>query len=143
MIKHAGGILSPADDYESERLNKFKSGEEYEIEIKLSRNPAFLRKVMVFFHFCFEHYDADSVYEFKDTPEQFDTFRKDLTILAGYHVQTIRLNGEVRTEAMSLSFANMEEEVFQACYSSLIKAALKYVFRAADESVYNKLISFF
>ena len=143
MIKCAGGVLTPAHDLDAEKLIKFKTGEEYEIEIKMSRNPAFLRKTMAFFNFCFEYYDSSKVYEHCSFTDQFDRFRKDLTILAGFYVKTIRLNGDTRIEAESLSFASMSEERFQECYTALISASLKYIFKDCDQSIENKLISFF
>ncbi len=143
MVKTAGGNLWPVDDMDAEKLTKFKTGETYEIDIKLTRNPAFLRKVMVFFHFCFDHWDGSKVYEFCSEPEQFDMFRKDLTILAGFYYQAERLDGTLRTVALSLAFANMTEEKFQECYVALTRAALKHIFKTADENTYNQLIGFF
>ena len=143
MVKTAGGNLWPVDDMDAEKLTKFKTGETYEIDIKLTRNPAFLRKVMVFFHFCFDHWDGTKVHEFCTETEQFDRFRKDLTILAGFYIQSERLDGTLRTEAESLAFASMKEERFQECYLALIRAALKHIFHDADVDTENKLISFF
>jgi hypothetical protein len=143
VLKTAGGNLFPATDEDADKLTRFKTGEHYEIEIKLSRNPAFLRKVMAFFKFCFEYWDGESVLEYTETPEQFDRFRKDLTILAGFYVQTTRLNGDTRLEAESLSFASMSEERFQQCYIALTNAAMRHIFKTADELTYNKLIGFF
>lgn len=143
MIKTPGGNFQPTHDMDAEKLTKCKTGENYEIDIKLSRNPAFLRKVMVFFHFCFDHWDGSKVYEFCSEIEQFDRFRKDLTILAGFYIRTTRLNNELRTEAESLSFSSMSEDRFQECYSALINAALKHIFLNCDSSIENKLISFF
>jgi hypothetical protein len=39
--------------------------------------------------------------------KNFDQFRKDLTILAGYYESTINLRGEVRLIAKSLNFSAM------------------------------------
>lgn len=143
MIKEPGGLFRPADDMEYEKTTKFKTGEEYDSDIKLTRNPAFLRKVMVFFHFCFDHWDGNKVHAFCSETEQFDRFRKDLTILAGFYIQSERLDGTLRTEAKSLSFASMDEEEFQECYVALTRAALKHIFKTADENTYNQLIAFF
>jgi len=143
MVKESGGLFRPADDVEQEKTIRFKTGEHYDVDIKLSRNPAFLRKVMVFFRFCFEHWDGDKVHEFCSETEQLERFRKDLTILAGYWVQTERLDGTFRTEAKSLAFASMTEEVFQECYLSLIRAALKHIFHSADVNTENQLMAFF
>ncbi|WVH05527.1 hypothetical protein KKJFFJLC_00050 [Vibrio phage vB_VpaS_PGB] len=143
MIKEPGGVFRPATDEDVELTTKFKTHEYYEVEIKLVRNPAFLRKAMAFFRFCFDHWSGSNVHEFCSEKEQFDRFRKDLTILAGFYVQSVRLDGTMRTEAESLSFASMSEERFQECYSALIQAALKHIFKTYDENTYNQLLSFF
>ena len=143
MLKQPGGSFVPADDMEQEKTVKFKTFEHYEVDIKLNRNPAFLRKVMLFFKFCFNHHNGDLVHKYCSESEQFDRFRKDLTILAGFYVQSVRLDGSIRVEAESLSFANMKEERFQECYLALIRAALKYIFANADVNTENQLMAFF
>lgn len=141
MQKQAGGLLLPAGDIEAEKLIKFKTGEVYEIEIKQSRNPSFHRKVFAFFNFCFEHWKGDN--EFQSEIKQFDVFRSHLTVLAGFYETFYNINGEVRVEAKSLSYSSMRQNEFEECYSALINAAIKHVFVNADESIKNKLISFF
>lgn len=145
LVKHPGGVFSPASDSDLERLQRFKNGETYTAEIKLTRNPAHHRKAFAFFNFCFAHWAADRAgIEHMDEHSQFDRFRKDLTILAGFYEQTVRLNGEVRTEAQSLAFSNMDQEQFERCYSALINAAIKHVFAGTtDPAILNRLQSFF
>jgi len=141
IIKQPGGLLCPASDMELEKLNKFKTGEQYEIDIKLTRNPGFHRKVFIFFHFCFEHWKGDR--EFVSETEQFRVFRNNLTVLAGFYIELFNIKGEVRIEAESLSFASMDQERFEECYSALINAAMRKIFLTADENTYNQLVSFF
>lgn len=145
LIKHPGGAFSLASEMDAERLKKFKNGEVYTAEIKLTRNPRFHAKVFAFFNFCFAHWDASRTdTKFADEATQFDRFRKDLTILAGFYEQTVRLNGEIRTEAKSLAYANMETDEFEACYNALINAAMRYVFSGVnDQNTLNRLQSFF
>ncbi|MFR0629752.1 DUF1367 family protein [Citrobacter freundii] len=145
LVKHPGGVFSPANETDLERLQRFKNGETYVAEIKLIRNPAFHRKVMAFFGFCFAHWCANRAgLEHMDEHSQFDRFRKDLTILAGFYVQTVRLNGEVRTEAESLAYASMEQEKFERVFNALINAAIKHVFAGTtDPAILNRLQSFF
>ncbi|OOF58313.1 DUF1367 family protein [Rodentibacter genomosp. 2] len=145
MMKLPGGVFSPANETEAEALQKFRNGEQYEIEIKQSRNPAFHRKVFAFFNFCFEHWSVDKTeWQYFDERKQFDTFRKNLTVLAGYKEVTYTLDGSLRVEAQSLSYGNMEQGEFEQCYSALINAALKHVFSdTTDENVINQLYAFF
>lgn len=143
FIKEPGGVFRAATDNDFEKTTKFKTGELYEADIKLTRNPKFLRKVMVFFRFCFDHWDGNKVHEYCSETEQLERFRKDLTILAGFYVQTVRIDGSLRTEAESLAFSSMSEERFQECYSALINAAMKHIFKTYDENTLNQLRSFF
>lgn len=145
MIKLPGGIFHPADDRDAERVKRFKNNEIYKLEIKLTRNPHFHKKVFAFFNFCFAHWSADRTpLANADEATQFDRFRKDLTILAGFYEQTVRLNGDIRTEAKSLAYANMESEEFERCYKSLINAAIKHVFAGTrDQNILNQLYSYF
>ena len=141
MIKQAGGVLVPASDMESDALRRFKTGEQYQIEIKFSRNLAFHRKTFAFFNFCFDHWRSDK--EFIDERGQFEVFRKNLTVMAGFYKEYYNLKDEVRIEADSISYAGMLPEVFEKHYKALINAAMKHIFVGCDREVENKLYEFF
>ncbi|KMK50933.1 hypothetical protein RO21_09045 [[Actinobacillus] muris] len=145
MMKLAGGTFVPAMEMEADALQKFRNGEQYEVEIKQVRNPAFHRKVFAFFNFCFEHWSADKTeLQYFDERLQFDKFRKDLTIMAGFCHKIYNIKGELRLEAKSLAYGNMEQDEFEQCYKALINAALRTVFKGCDDPmIYNRLMSFF
>ena len=143
MVKMAGGILTPANDREAEKMKRFKTGLTFTTEFKQSRNQKFHGKMFSFFNYCFEFW-ANGKDEFICEIEQFDRFRKDLTILAGFYNETYRLDGSLRVEAKSLAYANMEQAEFEKCYTALIGAACKYIFKGMDDQdYYNKLAGFF
>ena len=142
MQKMQGAKLVAFDDLDVEKLNKFKTGEVYEVEIKLSRNPNFHRKVFSFLTFCFEHWKGDN--DFQDEVKQFDVFRANLTVLAGFYDSFYKIDGSVRIEAKSLSYGSMKQEEFEQFYNAAINAALKHVFNdSKDEVLYQRLLSFF
>lgn len=144
MVKGANGVFVPAFEHDLPRLTKFKNGEMYAFNIKLSRNPSFHRKMFAFFKFCFDHWCANKAgLENMDEYSQFDRFRKDLTILSGFYEQTVRLNGEVRTEAKSLAYGDMESDEFERCYHAIVNAALKHIFRGCSGITESRLLSFF
>ncbi|WP_343297766.1 DUF1367 family protein [Pasteurella multocida] len=145
MVKGAGGTFVPCDEMYLPDLQSFKNGEIYEVEIKRPRNPAFHRKVFLFFKFCFEHWSADKTdWKYFDERKQFDTFRKNLTVLAGFRDVTYTIYGRMRVEAQSLSYGNMDQSEFEQCYKALINAALKEIFNnTTDENMINRLYSFF
>lgn len=145
FIKQAGGSLLPANEIEADRLKRFKTGEMYEVDIVTTRNPRFHGKVFAFFNFVYNYWSADKTeWEYFDEKTQFDTFRKNLTVLAGYKEVSYTIDGRVRVEAKSLSFANMDQEGFEQCYSALINAAIKNIFgNTKDQNVINQLYGFF
>jgi hypothetical protein len=143
LIKHPGGFAA-ADDNEADRIKKFKNGEMYEGEFKLVRNPAFHRKMFAFFNFCFHHWSADKTdWQYFDEPKQRETFRKNLTVLAGFKDVTYTIDGRARVEAKSLAYGNMDQEEFEQCYNAIIQAAITNVFQGADQNTINQLYSFF
>ena len=145
MLKQPGGALLPAFDTEAQKLERFKTGAVYPIEIKTSRHPEFHGKVFSFLQFCFDHWSADKTdARFKTSAAQFDTFRKNLTVLAGYKDVTFTIDGRLRVDAKSLAFNNMSQAEFEECYSALINAALVHVFgNTSDPKVLDKLTGFF
>lgn len=144
MVKKPDGFVV-GDEMYLPTLQKFKNGEMYKVEVKRFRNPAFHRKVFAFFKFCFDHWAAEKTkLQYVDEVTQFDTFRKDLTVLAGFSVAIYTINGGVRLEPKSLAFGNMEQDEFERCYSALINAAMRTIFKDCDdEQTLAQLYSFF
>lgn len=141
FIKQAGGALLPASDLEADKMLKFKTSELYEVDIKLTRNPTFHKKVFAFFNFCFAHWKGEN--EFQSEQKQFNVFREHLTVLAGYYDSYYSISGSVRIEAKSLAYSNMNQEEFELCYIALTNSAMKHIFQNSDQETYDKLIGFF
>lgn len=142
VLKQAGGVMSPADDLTAEFLTSVKTGSYLKVTITQPRNYKFHKKMFAFLNFCFAHWASDM--EFMDENAQFNVFRKQLLILAGYRKDIVNLRTKtVGYEALSLSYSAMNEETFKECYNALIQAAMKYIFKGEDELIYNKLVSFF
>lgn len=75
---------------------------------------------------------------------QFDEFRKNLTILAGFYEVVTTIRGEVKYRAKSLKYGNMDQDEFERCYNAMINAALKHVFgNTSDPALNNRLLAFF
>lgn len=142
MEKLPGSRLVAFDDIAEDELNKFKTHEVYEVEIKRGRNPQFHRKVFAFLGFVYHHFNDPN--EHLGKAKSFDLFRKNLTILAGYYDETYSYDGSVKLEAKSLSYASMSQSDFEELYSALISAAIKTVFNGStDQNLYNQLLSYF
>jgi len=146
MIKGYGGTFSPASDEVADKINRFKFGLIYEVDIKQGRNQEFHGKVFAFFNFCFEYWAPENIkgIENLSMSAQKKTFRNQLTVLAGYKEVTYKLDGSLRVEAKSLSYASMEQAEFEECYSALINAAIRHVFASTtDDQILDRLQGFF
>jgi hypothetical protein len=89
--------------------------------------------------------------EYKGQPiaKDFDRFRKDITILAGFFHPVFNVRGETRLEAESLSFGSMSEsrfgEVFKAVLNVVWERVLKrqvYQDEAHVERIIEELLRF-
>lgn len=144
VLKQAGGVMLPANDETADYLTSVKTDSYLKVKITRVRNYKFLQKVMVFFTFCFDHWNAEANYQYMDERAQKEEFRNSMTVMAGYHIETWDpFTGELKLKAMSLAFEHMDEDTFRECYSALIQVAMRKVFRGSDTHIYNKLVGFF
>lgn len=130
FIKGQAGMV-PADDQTREWLAKKKLGATIQCDATEMRNGAFFRKWWSLVNLAFDHWkdDAETI-EFKGERVQpnFDRFRKDVTISAGFFYPVVNLKGEVRIEPESLKWSQMDEERFTKLYDATIQVLLERVF---------------
>lgn len=136
--------LAPASYEDQEKIRTFKDGQEVRVKLTKTRNLAFHRKWFALAHFAFDYWeppvlppDPESKWQKEIRPQKsFDRFRKDLTILAGFYDSSYRLNGDIRIEAKSISFASMDEDEFEELYSATIDVIIQKVTpQYADEEI--------
>ncbi len=130
------GVMMPADDVTVNRIKKLPYGEICPMEVKEPQNLAFHRKLFKLIGFAFDHMKLD------DTPHQRKRFRKDLTILAGYHYKVYNYKGELRLEAQSLSFGKMSADERREFYDAILKVIWEKIFNTDDLNVLTELNRF-
>jgi len=127
LIKTLSGLI-PYEPTTEAWYQKIKHGAVIHSDFKLMRNPGFHKKMFSLFNLAFEYWEPGEINSKYGKPEKnFERFRKDLTILAGYFLIVIRLDGTAKPEADSLSYGNMEPEVFEACYNNILTVILKRI----------------
>lgn len=143
LRKQPGGHLSAADDESAEALLKVKVGAFLRCKITRMRKIEWHRRFFKLIGFAYDLW-SETVpkmeYRGQEVQPNKTRFRKDLTILAGYYDASVRLNGEVRVEAKSISFDNMGQDEFEALYSASINAILLHVLTKhglTDEKIRN------
>lgn len=124
----SNGLLMPANEETRRFLSKKKLGTGISGEFKQIRNYKFLKKYMALMNIGFDAFEP-SIAEYKGhvIEKNFDRFRHDITILAGYYTFTTDINGDPKAVAMSISFSNMSEDEFGELYSKTIDVLLRKV----------------
>lgn len=123
--------LVPADDQTRDWYAKKKLGVTIQVDATEMRNGAFFRKWWSLVKLGFDYWqdDAETI-EFKGERvlPDFDRFRKDVTILAGFYYPVVGLKGEVKIEPESLKWSQMTEDRFTKLYDATIQVLLQRVF---------------
>ncbi len=99
MVKAAQGLV-PANDEARHWLSKKKLGATILVEVKELRNPAFHNKWFALATMAFDYWsDAVEPMRYKGEPvrPEFDRFRKDLIISAGFYYPVVNLKQEARS----------------------------------------------
>jgi hypothetical protein len=121
LIKHPGGSFTPANDADVEACSKIKNGAYVLANIKQPRNPQFHRKFFALLNFAFEYWEPDEEHMGIKTEKNFDRFRKDVLIIAGFRKVVVSIRNEARYEAESISFAKMDETRFNEVYRAVFR----------------------
>jgi len=127
LSKVPNGFI-PSDQGTRDFHDKLKVGEVIHGDFKKMRNYRFHKKYFALLNLAFDYWDPGQITSKYGTPEKnFNRFREDAQILAGYYEITIRLDGSTRIEAKSISFAAMDDTEFDKLYNAVLNVILKRV----------------
>jgi hypothetical protein len=152
LIKHAGS-LRPANQTDADKLAKVKQGALVLADIRQPRNSRYHRKFMAMLDMAFDYWEPGEV-TLPDgvkieAGKDFDRFRKDVTILAGFRHPVVNIKGEVRYEADSISFSSMDEGRFNEVYKAVFGVCWRLVLRkipgmteSVAENTINQMMAF-
>lgn len=132
FIKQPGGMLRPANQADVETLAKVANGNLVQVDFKQPRNPQFHRKFFAMLNFAYEYWNPEPILieGLNIAPEKnFERFRKDVLILAGYRHAVVNIKNEVRYEADSISFASMDDMQFQDVYQAVFSVCWRMVLK--------------
>jgi hypothetical protein len=153
FTKSTSGLI-PACEEAADWLKKKKLGATILVDSHEIRNGRFFRKWWALVKVGFDYWsESAATIEYRGQPvlPEFDRFRKDVTILAGFYYPVVNLKGEVRIEAQSLKWSKMSEETFTKLYDATIQVLLQKVFNGKTckkwteselRSVTDQIVSF-
>lgn len=145
LTKMAKHVITAANDPVSlSVVDSIRVGETVRVEIFRPRHPEFHRKFMKLCSLAFECWEPGY------GNRNFDNFRKDLLILAGFRKEYISLlSQEIRFEAESIAFANMSESRFQQAYRAVLDVIWDQIYsknpaysRADIDRLANQILAF-
>jgi hypothetical protein len=147
LIKSPSGALVPADPQATEFIAKLKMGAGVRAKVVRQNNVKFHRKLFALFNVAFDAWEpAEKQYKGQVIAKNFDQFRNDITVLAGFYESTITLRGEVRLVAKSLNFASMDQTERERLYEAVIGVVLAKILRSytrADlDNVVDQVLAF-
>jgi hypothetical protein len=119
-------------------MGSTKQGQVIEVDATRPRNTPFHRKYFALLNYAYENWDIEEI----DATKNFDRFRDDITILAGYYEKYYRTDGSVRIEAKSISFAKMEQQEFDALYSKTLDILLANILPSHTPEEINTILGF-
>lgn len=134
LIRTQYGFM-PADDEAIEQMKKFKLGSIARLDVVQMRNAAFFKKWWALVKLGYDYWsETCPAMEYRGQPvlPNFDRFRKDVTIMAGFREATWNIKGEMRVEAESLKWSSMTEERFTELYDATITVLLRMVFNGKN-----------
>lgn len=120
LVKTTNGVI-PLCAEDNELIQKMKIGTVVECDYKQKRNSRFHRKFFALLNLGYEYWEPEpNQWRGFQAVKNFDVFREQVTILAGFRDVTYNLDGSVKVKAKSISFASMDETEFERLYSNVL-----------------------
>lgn len=147
LTKTPQGYMIPLSESEADKCKRFKVGSTVRAEVSAMRNWKFHKKFFAMLDIGFDAFDPpESEHRGMPVQKNRERFRKDCIIAAGFYDAVANLNGEVRAEAHSISFASMDDEEFERVYSAvanvLLQKVLRNYTRADLDEVVERMLGF-
>ncbi len=131
LLRNTISGLQPLYPSDFDEKRKLKLGNDYEAEIKNPRNVGFHRKFFALLNIGLENSKLDM---------PLDTYRKYILMKAGYF-KTYQTPKGIFYDAESISFASMEQDVFEEVYSRVVDVILKDI-GSTKEEIEKQLMNF-
>jgi len=124
--------LVPVDQQGLEYIQSLRTGQEIRADLVKARNIKFHRKFFSLLNMAYEYWEPPKgEYKGRTTEKNFEKFRSDVTVMAGFYDVVSNLKGDVQLVPKSISFGNMDdaqfEELYRAAFSVLWKMVMRHV----------------
>lgn len=142
--------FEPWDEAANDQIANYRPGAYCLADIVQLRDPTFHRRGMALLRFGYGYWDPPPQQAVDGVPvdviRNFEVYRKEVTILAGYYDLCATLSGEVKLEAKSISFRSMEEGEFREWFKAVKDVLWGQIFSSiagfTEESYNNAVLEF-
>lgn len=148
LVKDVSGFKPLCTD-DVDLMKKIPLGSVVECQFTKKRNWKFHKKFFALMGIGFEYFEPpEAQWKGFKAVKNFDVFREQITILAGFREVTYNLDGSVKVKAKSISFASMDDNEFEQVYSRVLDViwnkVLSMVFedKRQLENAVNQLMGF-
>ncbi len=131
LLKNTLHGLIPMYPSDQDNKRQLKIGETYEADIRNPRNVGHHRKFFALINLAYQNTDMDM---------PFDSFRRYLTMKAGYF-KTYTTPKGTYYEAESISFSSMSQDKFEELYSRVVDVVIREI-GVTSEEIENAIIDF-
>lgn len=134
LVKDTGGF-KPLGSDDADLMKSIPLGSLLECEFSKKRNPQFHRKFFALLNLGYEYWSPPKAeWRGLEAVKNFEVFREQITILAGFRDVTYNLDGSVKVKAKSISFAKMDDTEFQNVYSKVLDVIWNKVLNTVFEN---------
>lgn len=141
LVKIADDLLKPATQDDQDKLGSVKFGDGIRVKYSFMRNLYFHRKYFALLNFAFDYWEPVTTWAGLPVQKNFDKFRKDIAIAAGFCDLVATIDGKGKLEARSISFASMDEEEFGKLYYKTIDVLIDYILKNYEPEYVDQTIN--
>lgn len=129
LVKTPALAFTPATEDDIELMHRFTAGKVYRMDLAEMRNGQFFRKWWALAKIAYDMHaeGLPTHHHGVEVLPDFERFRKDLTIMAGFFRPVWNAKAELRLEAESLKWSKMDEARFEKLYSASIDTILQKI----------------
>lgn len=131
LQKRKDGAFVPSSEADYEEAKKIQVG--FEVKATKARNTKFHRKAFALLNLAFEN---------QDKFDNFEIYRKVITIRSGYYNEIPDENGVVMLIPQSLSYEKMSAEKFDKWYNDTLEVISKDM-QTAPQLIQQQITGFY
>jgi hypothetical protein len=140
LSKQPGGVLVAMDEGQADTLKQWPNDALVRCKVTRVRNPRFHRKFFALLTVGFEAFEPVREYKGYVIEKNFDAFRDDIIIMAGYYIATYRPDGVMRLRPKSIAFSKMDEDTFADLYNKVATVLLNQVLTRYNRAELDRVI---